>query len=66
MRMSMLYAGGQEPDIPIQMKASSNLTRQLPDSKRFYTYGNYTRYVKVGSKQIRTDKPISTTGKNRY
>lgn len=34
---------------------------QIP--KRFYTYGNYTRYVKVGSKQIRTDKPISTTGK---
>ena len=34
---------------------------QIP--KRFYTYGNYTRYVKVGSKQIRTNKPISTSGK---
>lgn len=31
--------------------------------KRFYAYGNYTRYVKVGSTQIATDKPVSTNGK---
>lgn len=34
---------------------------QIP--KRFYAYGNYTRYIKVGSRQIGVDRPALTANK---